>query len=140
LKNQIGDRTVEPRHNLQNPWLAPFFYEDARHVFYVTTAVQQVLISDHSGIGVTVNPGFKPTVEIPPLILEIDPRLQVGPKFWGDGGPIGPNPGVVDPAPMQRFVTEDAYIRQGIGTTGSVMYGDKQIAPSGAIADVRSRM
>ena len=37
LKNTIADRVIEPRHTLQNPWDAPFFYEDSRHVFYVTT-------------------------------------------------------------------------------------------------------
>ena len=35
---------------------------------------------------------------------------------------MDPGLGVIDPAPMQRFVTEDAYIRQGIGTTGRVIY------------------
>jgi hypothetical protein len=49
------------------------------------------------------------------------------------------NPSIVDQAPMLRFVTEDAYIRQGIGTTGVVTFGEKQIGPSGAIRDVRSR-
>ncbi|MGH8608503.1 MAG: neuraminidase-like domain-containing protein [Gammaproteobacteria bacterium] len=44
LKNQIGDRTIEPRHYLQNVWDAPFFYEDSRHVFYVTTTEELVTI------------------------------------------------------------------------------------------------
>ncbi|MGH8470921.1 MAG: neuraminidase-like domain-containing protein, partial [Gammaproteobacteria bacterium] len=42
LKNTIRDWTIEPRHELQNPWEAPFFYEDRRHVFYVTT--KQILV------------------------------------------------------------------------------------------------
>jgi hypothetical protein len=38
---------------------------------------------------------------------------------------------------MQRFITEDAYIHRGIGTTDSVKYGDSDIGPSGALPDVR---
>jgi hypothetical protein len=45
----------------------------------------------------------------------------------------------VDPSPVERFVTEDAYIHQGIGTSGSVMYGGKQIGPAGAMDKVRAR-
>lgn len=78
-------------------------------------------------------------VKLPDLVLKTDPRKEVRPTFWGDGEPIGPDPGVIDPAPMERFVTEDVYIRQGIGTTGSVKYGDKQIGPSGAVADAPAK-
>jgi hypothetical protein len=41
---------------------------------------------------------------------------------------------------MQRFVTEDAYIRQGIGTTGRVMYGNKEIGPAGALSNGRAEI
>jgi hypothetical protein len=74
--------------------------------------------------------------QIPPLVVQAEP--PVPPKFWGDGGPKGPDPGVIDRAPMQRFVTEDANIRQGIGTTGVVMFGDRQIGPSGAITNLQA--
>ena len=109
-------------------------------MFFVTTTQHQVPISDHLGYGVLVNPDIKQVVKIPPLVLQTDPRVQPRPKFWGDGGPVGPDPGVIDPVPMQRFVTEDAYIRQGIGTTNSVTYGDHQIGPSGAISNGRAKM
>lgn len=134
LQAQIAFRTVEPPQLLQNGTNAPFFYEDSHHVFFVTTEEPQMRIENHPGLGVSVNPGIKFAVEIPPLILRADPHKEVGPKFWGDGGPVGPAPGVVDPAPMQRFLSEDAYIRQGIGTTGVVTFGDKQIGPSGAMS------
>jgi hypothetical protein len=50
------------------------------------------------------------------------------------------NLGVIDPAPMRRFVTEDANIHRGIGTTIGVMYGDRQIGPSGSISTARTEM
>jgi len=42
-------------------------------------------------------------------------------KFWGDGRPIVPDLGVIEPDPMRRFVSEDAYIHYGLGATGIVI-------------------
>ena len=86
------------------------------------------------GYGVSVNPGIMSSPHIPPLVMQ--PGPPVPPKFLGDGGPIGPDLGVIDPVPMRRFVTEDAYIRQGIGTTSAVKYGDREIGPSGAVRSI----
>lgn len=43
------------------------------------------------------------------------------------------NPGIIDPNPISQFVTQDAYIRQGIATNAVVSYGDQQIGPFGAL-------
>jgi len=108
-------------------WDAPFFYEDSRHAFYVTTTEAYGYIKDHSSYGVAhPNFGQEAVATIPPLIVQVRPRLQLGPSL-----------GVIDPAAMKGFVTEDVYIRQGLGATGSVAYGDKQIGPSGAIANIQ---
>ena len=56
-------------------------------------------------------------------------------KVWGERGPLVPEPGVVDPVPMQRLVTEDAYIRQGLATILNIKYGEHQIGPSGSISN-----
>src|SRR5262249_21336363 len=38
LDNSIEDGTVDPHHPTEgNSWEPPFFYEDSRHVFYVTS-------------------------------------------------------------------------------------------------------
>ncbi len=137
LINKIADRTVEPRHALASPWNAPFFYEDNRHAFFVTTRQEQKRIFDHPGFDIMVNPNVTETVQIPPLVLKRDPLLEVGPKLLGDGGP-GPDPAVIDVATVREFVTEDAFISRGLGTTGSVTFGGKQIGPSGAIANANA--
>jgi len=138
LKNPLPDGTIEPQHPLQDPWDAPFFYEDSRHIFYVTTTEQPVWIRDYSKFGTLVDLGLTQVVAIPPLVLQMDAKVPSRLEPWNDTTPIVMKPGVVDPAPMQRFVTEDAYIHQGIGTTAVVTFGDKQIGPSGAIPDNRS--
>ena len=135
----IPGRIIEPRFSPQDEWLLPFFYEDSRHVFFVKTIKEEVSVSAYPDYGVTVSPDLKQEVVIAPLILEKDPGIEGGPKLWEEGAPMDSNLGVIDPAPIQRFVTEDAYIRQGIGTTGSVIYGAREIGPSGAALNTKTR-
>jgi hypothetical protein len=66
--------------------------------------------------------------EIPTLVLK-PAKSIVGPPIphiWQPGF------GVVDPSPIERYVTEDAYIGTAIGTPGTVRYGDKDFGPSGS--------
>jgi hypothetical protein len=132
LISPIAVTVTEPLHALRNVWDAPFFYEDRRHVFYVTTAEQQVRVPDYPDYGVTVNPAAGQAARIPPLVPGASPSAQAGPGLAGDGRSA---PQHVDRAPRWRFVTEDAFVPQGIGTSGRVRYGDRQIGPAGAIDD-----
>jgi hypothetical protein len=134
LKYPLNFKTIAPLHPLKNTWDAPFFYDDRRNVFFVTTTEQQVFIWNYPWYGLLDNPGLERAPSIPPIVFKPGPQIPVGPKFWGDGAPVGVNPGVVDLAPMQRFVTEDAFIRQGIGTPATVMYGNQQIGPAGGVS------
>jgi hypothetical protein len=126
-------QAVAPCHHLSDAWDAPFFLEDRRNVFYVTTHEEPVWISNYRGFGVAIAPGIRAAEQMAPLVVQIGPPIP--PKYWGDGGPIGQNPSAVDPAPITRYITEDAYIRQGLATSASVQYGDVQIGPSGALAN-----
>lgn len=144
---------VMPRHILK-PWQekfrivethqeyptfdAPFFYEDSRHVFFVTTREEKLKIFDRIDYGVSVNPGLGDK-NIPPLVGEVDPHIDIGPKYWGDGGPVGPDTGIYKGDAVQRFVTEDANISIGIAKVGSIKYGDHQIGPGGAIPDAKGK-
>jgi peptidoglycan hydrolase-like protein with peptidoglycan-binding domain len=139
LKSQIRDRAIEPHNYLiqLDPWDTPFFYEDRHHVFYVTTTEQPVWIPDYRKYGIALSLGLTQGTKIHPLVFKAAPAVQPKPKPWVDNEPSGPNG--VDPAPMKRFVTEDAYIHQGIGTTAVVMYDNHQIGPSGAIMNVQHK-
>lgn len=130
LKNSISDRVVVPLHPLQGkPWDAPFFYEDGRHVFYVTTAGRITLVPDWNNVGVV---GRTPvlTIEPPPLLVK---PFEFIPDFIG---PLIRQPGfgVDNPAVIEQYVTEDLYINQGIGTPGTVTFGDREIGPAGSFA------
>ncbi|HKZ55346.1 MAG TPA: neuraminidase-like domain-containing protein [Anaerolineales bacterium] len=137
LLPQLPFGIINPRHELQDAWNSPFFFADSRHVFLVTTKEQPVWVRNYGRYDIFVNPDVVKVAQIPPLVVQTPPPPK--PKFWGEGGPIGSDRGVVDPAPMQRLVTEDAYIRQGLGTTLDVKYGDRLIGPLGAIPAAQTR-
>lgn len=134
LSNDLPDRVVETKHPVRNIWTAPFFYEDNRHVFFVTTEQERIGILNHDKYGIWDKPGLWQKLEIPPLVFQPNPQVKQPPKFLGDGGAVIRDPGIIDPEPMRRFVTEDAYIGRGIGTTGDVVYGTRKIGPAGSIA------
>jgi hypothetical protein len=135
LKPPLTPRVVEACDFTADAWNAPFFYEDSRHVFFVTTEEEQVRVYDYPHYGVAASSGDAVVADIPPLVWE---EVETpGPKYWGDGGPVDTGWGVTNPDPARRFVTEDAYIVRGIGSAGSVRYGDQLIGPGGAIKDVK---
>jgi hypothetical protein len=117
-------------------WDVPFIMEDSRHVFYVDTQELPVWIRDYYDFGIQQEAPY--AVPKPPtLVLQVDPSI---PKKPDPGEKIGPNvanPGVIDPAPVERFVSEDAYISKGIGTTATVEFNGTQIGPSGAMMNIQ---
>ncbi|HSH81375.1 MAG TPA: neuraminidase-like domain-containing protein [Herpetosiphonaceae bacterium] len=136
LHNAIEDRVIQPNHPVEGkPWGAPFFYEDARYVFYVTTADQLVSIRQWNDFSISETPPAM-SVTLAPLVLQ---PLEIIPDL---AGPIISQPGFgsTDPSPIEMFVTEDAYIHRAIGTGGTVNYGDTAIGLAGSqIKTVRTR-
>lgn len=136
LETSIADRTVQPRHPMNGmPWDAPFFYEDSRHVFYVTTAEAHIRIAHWNGFDIGTYYATD-EFELPPLVMA---PMEMIPDL-GDPVIRQPGFGVVDPSPISSFVTEDAYISRAIGSLGTVRFGDANIGPSGSqIKTVRKR-
>jgi hypothetical protein len=136
LTNSIGDGAVQPNHAVAgNAWDPPFFYQDARHAFQVTTAGQLAQVPSWFDFGVALTP--QPSAfDVPPLLLQ--PAGFVPDPV----GPVSRRPGfgVIDPAPIEQFVTEDAYIHQAISSLGTVRYDDVEIGPAGSqVKSIRTR-
>ncbi|MBW8873690.1 MAG: peptidoglycan-binding protein [Acidobacteria bacterium] len=131
FNSAIPERTVEAGNPLQNVWDAPFFFEDSRHVFYVTTTEQSA--SELPGFGFSVQ-SAKGTLTGPPPLVMPDPAPV---KDRQGSFPRGLSPGLVDRSPVERFVSEDAYIRTGLATTASVRYGGLKIGPAGVLPNRR---
>jgi hypothetical protein len=132
-------RVAEPRHPLAKPFEPPFFYADSQHVFLVRSKLEPFLIFNATNFGVLVKPSVTQVLGVPPLVVDIDPRIEIVSKFPDGVGPIGPDPAVINPDPIRRFVSDDAFISRGIGTSGSVTFGDREIGPAGAIPAIKNR-
>jgi hypothetical protein len=133
LTDQIPFTIVDPRHPLQNVWDSPFFFEDTRHVFFVTTHGTPVPFGKSSTFGLTPHPGTTTRVSIPPAVLGGTLRNYV-PRRPGDTvATPHTDPRVNTNGQMSRFVTEDAYIRRGLNFKGTLTYNNRQIGPSGAM-------
>ncbi|MBF6650643.1 neuraminidase-like domain-containing protein [Methylobacter sp. BlB1] len=127
LKTQIyGDQTIEPRHSVKSPRDTPFFYEDRHHVFFVSTTEQPLAIPKWIGY-IPITFRSKLDLTIPPLVLE---KVSVvtdllGPKISGR------NMEVVNTAQIERFVSEDAYIKKSISTAGTILFGGTELGATG---------
>jgi hypothetical protein len=125
--NTIIGRAVQPNHPVEgDPWDPPFFYEDARHVFYVTTEGQASWVPEWNSPWISPEPPWV-VPNIPPLVV---PPIPIPDPI----GPVTKQPGfgAIDPSPVARYVTEDAYVHRGIGTSGTVRYGEKEIGVAGS--------
>jgi Neuraminidase-like domain/Salmonella virulence plasmid 28.1kDa A protein len=119
------------QQSLTRPWDAPFFYEDSRHVFYVSTKERSVQIPDFTNYG--YNPPttvFQPS-DFPISPVVVAPLAPIRDRFGSVI--VDPRVTTLDSAPLQRFVTEDAYIKKGIVVKGTIRYGDKDIGLTGTL-------
>jgi hypothetical protein len=132
LSSAIGNGHIETEPNLpaNAVWDAPFFFADSRHSFYVTTSEQMTSVWEYDGYGIPSAQIDPQAANIPPIVLAQKPGLpdKAGPVMSGINVAVGDYS-----SSIQRFVSEDAYIRTGIGTTGVVTYGNLQIGPSGSL-------
>ena len=134
LESGIDARIVVPHHKLADNWNGPFFFEDARHVFYVTSSEQLVLIPQWERFDLgAVTDEFQ--WKIPDLIVGYGPDEVIAEPRPDPLGPlfVGRNYGTIDPSPIEHFVLEDAYIHQGLRTTSTVRFGEAEIGPTGGL-------
>jgi ABC toxin N-terminal region/Neuraminidase-like domain len=124
LETTISDRTVQPQHRLHQIWEAPFFYEDRRHVFYVTTKKGFVPVQQSRWYYVTGD-----SATYAPIQSLIMRQYKLPGSSPHESGPTR-----LDPSSMKRFVTDDAYIKRGIPMTGAVGLDGVEIGPAGRVA------
>jgi hypothetical protein len=129
LKDTLADAQIAPLSTLvQGAWDDPFFFEDKRHVFYVTTREETVWLPDHDDYGF----GQVATANIDTSNLVAIQTYQPIPK--GDPVETAQQGGVVDPVALGRFVSQDANIRVALATTRGVQVDTQTIGASGAVS------
>ena len=132
LTDSLNPEAVTPHQPLPDVWSAPLVFADDCHAFFVTTAHQPVWIRDPGGYGVPITAGLTGANAMAPLVLPPPDPGPARPHLGAAASAAGLAVGAVDPAAMQRFVSEDAYIHRGLGATGRVLYGSTPIGPAGA--------
>lgn len=135
LTKSLRDSVVATTHPLADAekWLAPFFYRDQLHVFYVTTTAKPVQVRDrpvYGGVVVGASPDER---HIPKLVYTVPKKEPPPIRFGGGGDPIGPDIGVANAGPLVRFVTEDVYIDKAIGSAAPVQFGDRVVNAGGSV-------
>jgi hypothetical protein len=121
-----GQRTVEPAPSPAG-WDAPFFYEDRRNVFYVTTTETSTPFSEAPIYGLipigAVDTRISP--ELPPLVLR-QPTVSETRPFAS-----GLLPGGGETSAVAQFVAQDGPIRAVLGSTAAIVYHGTELYPAG---------
>ena len=136
LQSPVGERVLAPQpfSDVASAWNLPFFFQDSRNLFYVTTSQAMVPLFLHlgfaSGAGrAAVSSGAIAGMVVPPVR---PPRVGYTPVISAASPPVS------DPGEIRRFVTEDAYIRSGIAVTTTIAYQGTQIGPRGSLPATQS--
>jgi len=128
LKRGISCQPVDTQHPLKNIFEAPFFCQNSRHVFFVTTKKSSVLVATYPDI--FVRPSSKsPLVEIPKVILPDYYRVEERAV-----DPVGPIIQWGDPRERTRIMADrEATLIRVMAADGTIQYEGTQIGPHGGI-------
>jgi len=131
LKDSAPHVQVAPRHDISQEWIAPFFHQDSRHVFYVTTEMTPVPIS--RGTAYSSSPDSNMSRAIGSLVL---------PQYQRPGpGPLESSSIMHDRASStKRFVSEDAYIKIGLPMAGTVSVHGAEVGPAGFVVNAMAKL
>jgi hypothetical protein len=110
-------------------WDAPFFFEDRRNVFYVTTAENWVPFFNAAYGVVSSAYNFALAGNIPPLVVNASPPIEETTPF-ATGIPISGG----DPASIIRYVAQSGNIRVALATGTVVNYQGTTLYPTGQSA------
>jgi hypothetical protein len=126
IQQRIADGAPTPAG-----WDAPFFYEDRRNLFYVTTTESTDLVLQYNGYGFgTVNAGYRfaaPSPQIPTLVLDAAPPMRKPTPLAAGVASIGSGPEAV-----RGLIHQGGNIKVGLGIGSSVSYQGAPIYPTGA--------
>lgn len=127
-------RYVEPQIGLPDAWDAPFFFEDRRYVFYVTTSEENVPIWEYPGYGHSfgIYNEPQPVPKIPPLVLYQPPLPSPDPVAVIATNPIAGG----DPAAMRGQVMQTSNIRVALGSSALLSYQGQEVALTGSAANL----
>jgi GH18 family chitinase len=135
LGYNLQPRFVESQPGLPDAWDTPFFFENRRHVFYVTTSEDYVPFRFYGGYGLLAGANLQPVTSpyIPPLTFSVSPVAPSDPvERFVAGNVIDSG----DPAAVQRYIAQQGNLRVALGSATTVSYQGRVIAPTGSLATI----
>jgi hypothetical protein len=122
-------RFTDSQPGLPDVWDAPFFYEDRRNLFYVTTTESTVMIGNYTGFGVhsAFLDGTSSIQATAPLVVRQPIVASAAPDILAADGSANTR------AAIQRFLSQDRNINTGLVLPTAVRYQRRAISPSGSI-------
>ncbi len=128
LKNGFFSQIISPRHPLKNAFEAPFFFQNSRHIFFVTIDKSSLLVSIYPDILVRP-PSGSSVVEIPKVTI---PDYRPVEKDFID--PIGPIIRWGDPNErIQTMTGRETTLIRIMAADGTIQYQGRQIGPHGSV-------
>ncbi len=128
LNKGIHYQIIKPRHQVGEIFEAPFFFQDARHVFFVKSEVSTITVGGHLDLGVQP-PSYGIVKDLPDL--HVMPEFPHLPK-----GPILPDEyitsGIVDSDLMDSFLEHESHIHQALTKIDSIRFGNRLVGPNGS--------
>ena len=127
LTGQLPQTMEAAQPDVADQTYMPFFFGDARSVFYVTTTTYWQLLDAYQGFGLTGREKYQLATQgtITPLVVATGPSQ-----------PDAPHEVItetVDPAVAQRVV-EGGQFRAVIGGSAPVVFGERSIGVTGSTA------
>jgi peptidoglycan hydrolase-like protein with peptidoglycan-binding domain len=121
-------RTVDTAPTSEG-WDSPFFFEDRRNLFYVTTAETWIPFFDNPLYGLMNDSSTaSASIYFPPLVVKAPPAIPttapLGSGIVAGGG---------DPAAILRYVSQSGNIRVALGTVPPVVYQGTTLYPTGQL-------
>lgn len=137
LENAMDDRVIQPVHVLESPWVAPFFYEDGRHVFYVTTTWLPISIDVWEEYAVTPSTPVGEATEIflpvyherEEIMEEAEMAARVLAKINGPGFSFTEG---AKREQVEKVFSGDANITMVWSSNQTVRYGSRNIGWKGS--------
>jgi hypothetical protein len=132
FENQLVSSSIVTRYvgaQLASGWYSPFFFEDRRSVFYVTTTEAWVTVRDVTVFGIlSASPSLQAKVaDIPPLVTKQPPKRP-------DPGDPLLTIGTSGAVEMQSYVGGSATIRTALGSGITVLYQGRLIGAGSSAA------
>lgn len=122
-------KVIAPHHPLTNTYTAPFFFQDHRHLFFVTSTMKPALVDSHIDFGSWIIPPVI-TWDIPPPVLAV-PDFPVPQPPWTVGSGIVGG-GVKDPRAADFHLDRNPYINRALDMAQSIQFGQTMIGFGGS--------